>query len=417
MALVLKDRVRDTTTTAGTGTVTLSGTAPTGFQNFSAIGNGNTTYYTISGGNEWEVGIGTYSSTGPTLSRDTVLASSASGAKVTFSAGTKDVFVTYPAGKAISDGYGTLPAANGGTGLTSPGTSGNVLTSNGTAWTSSAPLSDVQVFTSSGTWTKPAGAQTVTVICIGGGGGGGSGCKGAAGTLRSGGGGGGGGGYSVTTFKASDIAASVSVTVGAGGTSGASQTVNSSNGNAGGAGGNTTFGNYVASRGGTGGNGGIVNNSSATAVGGAGVFGSASAGAGSIPNSPTFGQGAANGTGGAGGAAGGGITSSNVIVKGGQGCNTSSNTEPRWIDPASNSPTSDTVTGAGNSGTDLTSASWFGGESGDGGNASSTGNAFAGGNGGKWGGGAGGGGAALDSVGNSGAGGTGGSGLCVVITE
>lgn len=97
MALVLKDRVRDTTTTAGTGTVTLSGTAPTGFQNFSAIGNGNTTYYTISGSNEWEVGIGTYSSTGPTLSRDTVLESSNAGALVPFSAGSKDVFVTLPA--------------------------------------------------------------------------------------------------------------------------------------------------------------------------------------------------------------------------------------------------------------------------------------------------------------------------------
>lgn len=158
MPLILKDRVKDTTTTTGTGTITLSGTAPTGYQNFSAIGNGNTTYYTISGGNEWEVGIGTYSSTGPTLSRDTVLESSNAGALVPFSAGSKDVFVTYPAEKAISDGYGTLPAANGGTGLTSPGTSGNVLTSNGSAWVSSAPSTGQLVLIST---ANASGASTV----------------------------------------------------------------------------------------------------------------------------------------------------------------------------------------------------------------------------------------------------------------
>lgn len=96
MALILADRVKDTTTTTGTGTVTLSGTAPAGFQNFSVIGNGNTTYYTIAGGTQWEVGIGTYTSSGTTLSRDTVLSSSNSDALVDFSAGTKDVFVTLP---------------------------------------------------------------------------------------------------------------------------------------------------------------------------------------------------------------------------------------------------------------------------------------------------------------------------------
>ena len=100
MALVLKDRVKETTTTTGTGTLTLLGAA-TGYQAFSAIGNGNTCYYAISstGGAEWEVGLGTYSSN--TLTRDTVLSSSAAGAKVTLSAGTKDVYVVYPAEKAI----------------------------------------------------------------------------------------------------------------------------------------------------------------------------------------------------------------------------------------------------------------------------------------------------------------------------
>jgi hypothetical protein len=102
MPLVVKDRVRETSTTAGTGTFTLAG-AVTGYQAFSAVGNGNTTYYTIylQGGNEWEVGIGTYTASGTTLSRDTVLASSAGGAKVSFSAGVKDVFVTYPADRSV----------------------------------------------------------------------------------------------------------------------------------------------------------------------------------------------------------------------------------------------------------------------------------------------------------------------------
>ena len=103
MALVLADRVKDTTTTTGTGSVTLSGSPPAGFQSFgAAIGNGNTTYYTISGGSQFEVGIGTYNSAGPTLNRDTVLSSSNSGSLVNFSAGTKDVFVTYPAEKSVN---------------------------------------------------------------------------------------------------------------------------------------------------------------------------------------------------------------------------------------------------------------------------------------------------------------------------
>lgn len=114
MALILADRVKDTTTTSSTGTVTLSGTAPTGYQNFSVIGNGNTTYYTIAHqtANEWEVGIGTYTSSGTTLSRDTVLSSSNSGSKVNFSAGTKDVFVTYPAERSVQGlGGGTSTQA------------------------------------------------------------------------------------------------------------------------------------------------------------------------------------------------------------------------------------------------------------------------------------------------------------------
>ena len=111
MALVIKDRVKETSTTTGTGTFTLAGAA-TGFQSFAAIGDGNTTFYTIVlvGGNEWEVGIGTYTSSGTTLSRGTILSSSNSGSAVNFSAGTKDVFVTYPSERAITGGGGGIGA-------------------------------------------------------------------------------------------------------------------------------------------------------------------------------------------------------------------------------------------------------------------------------------------------------------------
>ena len=97
MALVVKDRVQETTTTTGTGTVTLAG-AVTGFQDFSVIGDGNTCYYAITSTNDWEVGLGTYTASGTTLSRDTILESSNSGSAITLS-GTSNVFVTYPAEK------------------------------------------------------------------------------------------------------------------------------------------------------------------------------------------------------------------------------------------------------------------------------------------------------------------------------
>ena len=84
MALVVKDRVKETSTTSGTGTLTLAGAA-SGFQAFSAVGDGNTTYYAVIDGTNWEVGLGTYTSSGTTLARTTVLASTNSNNAVNFS--------------------------------------------------------------------------------------------------------------------------------------------------------------------------------------------------------------------------------------------------------------------------------------------------------------------------------------------
>jgi hypothetical protein len=121
MALVLKDRVKETTTTTSTGTYTLAG-AVTGYQSFSVVGDGNTTYYTVTDGTNWEVGVGTYTLSGTTLSRDTILASSNSGNAVSWSAGSKDVFLTYPADRSVYvDGPDIVPA-------TTASYSGNVTT-------------------------------------------------------------------------------------------------------------------------------------------------------------------------------------------------------------------------------------------------------------------------------------------------
>ena len=134
MALVVKDRVRETSTTTGTGDLTLSG-AVQGYQGFSEIGNGNTTYYCIAGATAWEVGLGTVVVAGPvtTLQRTSVLASSNGGAAVSFSSEIKQVFVTYPAA-AFSAGPSSAV--------------------------------DIQEFTTPGTttWVKPAGAKNVEVL-------------------------------------------------------------------------------------------------------------------------------------------------------------------------------------------------------------------------------------------------------------
>jgi hypothetical protein len=135
MALVVKDRVQETTTTTGTGTLTLNG-AVTGFQSFSVIGDGNTTYYAIVYGSDFEIGIGTYTSSGTTLSRDTILSSSNSNNAVNFGSGTKNVFVTYPASKSVNldssnnldlTGVPIISSSNGNITLTPNGSGAVVL--------------------------------------------------------------------------------------------------------------------------------------------------------------------------------------------------------------------------------------------------------------------------------------------------
>ena len=113
MALVLKDRVKETTTTTGTGTYTLAG-AVTGFEAFSSVGDGNTTYYACTDGTDFEVGIGTYTLSGTTLARTTILQSSNSDSAVSWSSGTKTIFCSQPAEKALFlDASDNIIAANG----------------------------------------------------------------------------------------------------------------------------------------------------------------------------------------------------------------------------------------------------------------------------------------------------------------
>jgi hypothetical protein len=143
MALALNDRVQQTGTANTTVSFTLSGSV-TGFQSFAVVGNGNTTYYSsFDATGNWEVGLGTYATAGPTLTRTTIYSSSNSGSAVTFS-GTVNVFVTYPAGIAVyEDASGnvsplgtiasgtwqatTIGVAYGGTGVTASSGANSVM--------------------------------------------------------------------------------------------------------------------------------------------------------------------------------------------------------------------------------------------------------------------------------------------------
>jgi hypothetical protein len=267
---------------------------------------------------------------------------------------------------------------------------------------------NVQIFTTSGTWTEPIGAKYVEVKCIAAGGSGGSGRKGAATSIRCGGGGGASGGVSIRTFNAADLTSTVTVTVPTSTNGGASQTTNSSNGNSGTSGGNASFGQYLRALGGGGGNAGTATSGSGGSVGN-GLTYNGVAGANASTTGGNGSSSGANAYASAAGGGGGGITNANVASSGGSGNIVSTFSNATGLTTNAGGVN----TAGGNGATPTISEMGFGG---GGGGASITGNAGNGGNGSGFGSGGGGGGAALDGVGNSGAGGNGSPGLVVVTT-
>ncbi|MGQ7792910.1 DUF2793 domain-containing protein [Faunimonas sp. B44] len=309
------------------------------------------------------------------------------------------------------------------------------VSADGTSWTEALridrstgaadfPLGAAQVqvdkFTASGTWTRPAWAKLVRVICIAGGDGGASGATRGAGVAVSGGGGGGCGAMTEANFAASDLAATVAVTIGAGGAGGAAVSASSTNGNAGSTGGSTSFGSHLQATGNnntaaTGGStaaspaGGVLPwyrftpTTGANQVGGAG-----SAGAGSN-TSPTFASNLLPGCGGGGG----GVSAAEAFGAGGSGARTGLAVLNSGTGLAASGGSSEGQ--AGSTGVSPAGAVLIGGGGGGGGAGGVAASGGAGGNGGAPGGGGGGGGAARNGF-TSGKGGDGARGECWVVS-